>query len=1606
MEWNRSNSNGAVAQTQNQQYLMPSSSSMVADGHSQLTSVNQQSIIQNISFHSDKGPLLQNLLKAKSSEELSRVEQAALGNYRSSQTNRLSNQMKQSLQMSSYKPVQETVPIPDNRSAIQSNLGPNYRIPPYTNSVQQTPQQPPSLAVGQQLGGNGYNTTAVQQPLQNCQALQNYQPTVSYTFSQQNTVCNLVRPSNAIQMSCQPMASNVPPSNMYSLQNGATGQYMSSQKLPAETNISNPMQNCLNSQNVTSQSLTNYRSNMLPHASQQQVSMPQLQTIQPVDVNVNCFSQSQQRQTIQNVLISSSQILGAAAAKPPPAYTTTNSANVFNASLNQNFNKPRQNYVAPNVQQPKQTNNVPTVQNSIGDGQSVHMRTVSQDQKYEMLKLLLVYRNVRQKYALLNQENNLLRQRLQANTSQENSGPPPLLSSLPTTQLQANCVVAGQQFVTPAVPVQNSAQINYSSFPSQNKHDQVGNAPNQAAIPQNLSLQENAAFLNQMLKSDNGNFHTQNNSLFDGGISNVENGLTSVLQLHNSETNKVTSREFRGQTNSDHYASSPNSSNENVLKNAQGLHSLDTSASVTQSLNPVSPEKTSYGHLSSPTSLIANKQVTSLSREAIEASLPLWKTVPQSANGFSETQHNQSPVESSLADFRFLDEITAGPTNEVSSTIPVQKQDSAIQNQANPQIAIVSPLVQSKEALHDYKLSKVHIQSPQVENTTINGLISSHESECFSKILQALESFGSNAMHNLDAPRHKEPPAAIQDNLDSSLLLNAEASSQIEVKRSSEDIEIVDDTFKISGICSLAEGNTFYNSSIAMMFEESPGNATLPPTDTRNDHSKTEDAVCISKALDSTAIKPTPIVIKSEPVDEVAVSQSTEGGLHCNKIPCTVTQADHHMGSIQEESCCDLEQSTVDDQLTELLTEFPYGIKNDISENILENINGHLVKIKDNLVLKAPVAPEDYKPVECKAFIDSQSEMVPSPSVSLKHVDESVSEPLLDLKPLAEKLLSEVQQTKGVLIPTKDVNGESIPAMDICVNDCIEILSNSPASDIQITLLDQEDISKIFPNEKIDSETCSEDKLEMLQECIKTAKPEIELQSLKDSTDPMETGTDNEYCCFFGWLNRTNKNAPKCNCKRVESCTVDPTNLSNSGTVSNHELPLPGLSKPNKVGLEIFQLNDRPPRLELVDSEGEEILQPMEKPPKLEKMVSKGECIQKHSLHFASQAKKSLKSSNQNVKSVKDDLLNNEKSLTPSPGNGEPETTSTTFKNRVQSPQKLKSHGSRKSEKLIVKTDFLKSKHPYKEKRKSEEKNTTKFLQWTSNKCSSQSGFSKNVPGKCEKKPQKERVEQNMTTAGVERSPDQQKVGTWKRQNSSPGVDMSSHTHGVKKRKEKESHFEKTRKVPSVQEYLERKRELCKKRTEARTDSREGLGEERDTADRPSETSGNVQLDLKRPLSPAKTVTPKEKNGHSGIQTGLHRKEYLQSGGHYEARHRRRSGQRKVPENKTENLNRSSSKDKIYLSPCVSSRRASCEGISLAKLQIRHSPEKPKYSDERTLLESSGYIKSSNSVVKNDSPKMLEFKLYPEFADGSLTTQDKTKEAMDPKTKCVVEGRW
>ncbi|XP_072256329.1 retroelement silencing factor 1 isoform X2 [Pyxicephalus adspersus] len=1497
MEWN---SNGAIAPPQSQQYLLSSTTSMAANGASQSSSIQQNAIGQHESYNSSKVQLLQHLLRAKSNEDVLKVQHAALGHFRGVKQKCLPNQMKSSLHISSYKPTQEAAPITDNRSAIagQMTVGSNYRMPTHVNTVRQTPQHQQSVAIGQPFG-NGYNASMVQQPPQNSQAFQ------TCTYPQQNNLYASTRPpANSGQIPCQQMIPNVPSSPMYNLRNGVSGQLMSSQKLPSETNVSAPMQDCRNSQNSSSSSLANYRQ-MAPNIFPQQMSVSQIPTSPQLDGNAICYTQSQQIQNLQNALVKNSQGLSAAPAKMLPTYAQamTNPPNTYIASVNQNFNKQRENYIASNVQQPAQTANAPPPQSSVGDEQSQVREIINtQERKRDMLKLFMVYRNVRQKYELLNRENNLLRQRLKATMSQENAGPPPLLSSL-TGQPQTNCVMAAQQNLNQAIPVQNSAQINSSrGFQGQNVYDNVVNSPAQASIQHCRSVQDNAAVLNQMYKSGNENHLRENNySVFDGGQADIANESTIALQLLSSENlptkvhQEVTSRDFRGKTPNNQYASSSN----NIAQNGPGLQSPDKP--ISQSLKPSCPEKNGYETLHPYAArLTGNGQTASVSREAIEASLPLWKTLAQSSqstNGSPESQQSQSLLESPHAAFKLLDEPTVGLTNDVSSTNSVQKQDSAISNQANLQIAIVSPLVQSKEGVHeDFQMPKFHLQSTDLENTTTTGLVNVHENDCFDKILQVLESLEADSMNNKDPSRSKKPPVASQDNANLSLPSSTEVLSQTIVDGYSEDVEIVDDSLQISGICTLVEGNSFYDSSIAMMFDATSDTTALPISDTRDDHSKTVD---ISKSayrtspIPDTAIKPEPV----DDHDEVAVG-------HMMENDSTDMQVDQHKVSDQQGSWCDMESSSISDQLSELLTEFPYGIKNYMSENTLENTKGPSEMPSDK-PLSAACENSVY---EGKVFRDTQSKMVPSPSNTLQHNIEGVSDPLMDLRSSAERLPAEVQQSTE-FVPCKDVVGFN-PSTDSCLDDDgFETLSISPA---------------------------------------------------------------------------------------------DPSPQSPEATLGD-------LHKPNIGAPEILEPIDRPPKLEPEDSNYEEIFQPMEKPPKLERINPEAECVKK-SFHDFSSQEGSINSSTsvEGFLSINDDMKKNNpeshlKSLTPSPKKVEP----TFKKQKHQSPhKKFKSQSSRKSEKLIVKTDFLKTKLLIKEKIKDKVKNGANVAEWFINKSSPQSELSQNLPGEPVKRPQgEETVAQNIGTASVEQSPDQQAERSWNRQKSS-GVDKSlGLSQGVKRRKKRESHFEKTRKVPTVQEYLERKREFCKKRSEVRTEPGVGLEDIKHPADRP-EIGSNNHLNLNRPLSPVKSNVSSNENKHDKTPKTFYRKDLLQSGKTYESGHRKHkdshNGQR-VPGNKTQN--RVSSKDKIYLSPCVGSRCASYEGINLAKLQIRHSPEKTNHVDRRRSLDGSrSTLNQSSAVKKHESPKMLEFKLCPEFVHGSPTTQDKVGETTDSKRKSSVEG--
>ncbi|XP_073506202.1 retroelement silencing factor 1 [Phyllobates terribilis] len=1610
MDWSR-NSNGAVAHPNNQQYLQQSTSSTASTMPSQ-TAYLPPNFCPPAQSHN----FLKSLLGAKSSEEILQIQQSVLPARQKSTT-----PVQQTTQVSSsgqyntsYSLLHMMTSATNQQSSgyTQNPVSQNLQVQAYPVAFLQTgvhqqaqpvpgvhQQAQPVPGVHQQAqqvpyyGANGLNSREVQQPLQGTQSRE-----YTHTRPSQHMVytCLTKKPSQNTPKNYQPIMPNANSQTSYSVQNGNSTTFVAPYRTTKDKNVPVLPPSFQNGQNI--QMGSNFQTVPFTNALQSQGSM-------------NDYVQNSQGQIMPNFSSgfanSSSNVLPSTTRQMSCSYTQSN-MNASNVNVSQAFSKLNQNFGEQNVQQ---SCTAMQDQHSVAMPPPVHGGIVPQDQRHnnmqDILALLKIYQNIKHKYLLLNQENNLLRQKMQL-SSQDNSGrstmKPPLISSLPDETVPTNNPMGAQEVS------QNSATQNQSSATHDVQTPTLYDNSLNVAV-HNITHPSNS-FSSYVNPTNNADGLSQKNYT---GFENCQINIGT-----NSSGQAVGSETLRGQDPQKNSTGSIQANNQYLCSG--NLNRSISQAGPTSSVQNVAQTTTASSKSCNPVQttnkrdLYAKILLTSSSRDAIKASLPLWKSVP------SETEPKQHVVNSSNDSLHRLEEMAAG----VTLTQKSEHSGSNTSKGIEPQIAIVPPLVQIKKLVNTNQCPKVIPRSEDVANNEVNGL---KENDCVSNIMLAFESAKSN-LDNIQ-PR---------SNMVSSSPCSVEVSSSLNVdQNATKNIEMVDDGLQISGICTLVEGNSFYDSSIAMMFEgslQTQSGSPLVRTEAKENH-------CMEGILEDTNIGNVSQANTLSPTTEMIPNKPDLQGEFEHSVKVKDDQGANVCLEIQpgqDLTAADmfgLDSNTGSDQLSELLTEFPFGIKNYMSENN-ECTEESLQK-----TTKKKEFPKSSVPFSCDIESDGSNEesqtkysMDTSTNEDTKVEyrmdgstnEESKTEEIVDMliNQKSETEYSMDTSTKEMEPQKTDVKvkTEPTPALPIdegttvhLEDDSFEICESSD-SNIHITLLSKDQITELFPEEEsarpiVHGEESPVDHFERKFEAPVVDVAESAIKEVPDyaTTPSPETKL---YCCVLGWASHTIKNAPKCLCKPIEMEEFEGLDLYENAEKRNTS-PLAVVAEPTTAGFE--------PSTDYCKIKSEEIknyaiLPPVNKCPNLEpvKVSSEGKSSpqekNKSELEFSEKHHKE----NLSLKVLKQhDFSANQKILQPRSylddhNNKKVKNLFSGSKSKVDGPQKL--------EKLIIKTDFLKNKHLLKMKRKYVEKTTSRVEESGARsvqKTNTEVGESAKTVIIDKIFGTKAKNEKSKSSAIT---PQQSGRSTSKRESFCSSDKLHSHNQGlaIGKHKERsksrtESHFEKVKKVPTVQEYLERKRELCNKRSGSKLDQRDEWAEIRyKFVEKPSmeKSENNSPPELLRPLSPVK-INVKTRNLESeaicqaqkgqpktsGAYESLHKKHRGPSGSHEKGSLMKKRRDQKI----------CSGKEKIYLTPCDGTRRNSCEGISLTKLQIRCSPEKPGYFERRKSLDSYVHNKLSKSDTKNgDAPKMLEFKLCPEFVNRSPTTQEKKGEPKETKERSVVEG--
>ncbi|KAG8579952.1 hypothetical protein GDO81_011104 [Engystomops pustulosus] len=1330
------------------------------------------------------------------------------------------------------------------------------------------------------------------------------------------------------------------------MQNGNAGLYVASFKVVNDKNVPVSTSSYQNGQNIPSRMISSYQP--MPHTNALQTQID---------------AQILQRQVLPTGFANNSSL---GQMQTLYSQANPNATNINNAPTNQMLSNPSQKLVPQNVQQPVPSYTMPQEQHTTVAPPPAYSANVQPEQQRpngrEILRMLQVYRNVKQQYLQLNRENNLLRQKM-LSSSQDNSGScalkPPLISTLPNCAFPTNETMGGQD------PSQNLTMQNQA--PS-NLTNGVTLYDNSLNVDVRNMAQPGNSFSTQAYPTNNGDAPNQRSyNNFDCGQMSLEGSANSAGQAIGSESlqdmdpHKTSMASLQG-NNQHSYISQDGSSVQNLAQRT---------TAHTENYNPDQTTISSHFYLS--------KLLTSSSREAIKATLSLWKTAPQGSaqnkSVYPEPKAKLDTVANGL-DIQILDGMTSSSKNDPPPVSLTQKLEHSGLN-----VAIVSPLVKMKEMANERNQQPKAV--PQGEDLANSGVGDLKENERLSELLKAIKSVNTASVA---ASTNKLPEVQYASNTASSLSSNIDQNST----------EEVDENLQISGICTLVEGNSFYDSSIAMMFEGSleAQTCTQLATDPKIESPRqcSQEEAFKNEVSQARVVSPTEkmVTVKSPPQGEIMACDNMKSDEHESSGYCLELQSEENLSSSEAFGS---ESNTVSDQLSELLTEFPFGIKNYMSENKVERSRVSLGKLEDK--------SETLNTLGSLSCDGGSNELIKDIK---KECDMDIS--IEEMKSLKTEVIDQSLSK----VSTPEVFTEEMTS-DQIEEDGFEICE-SPDDSIQITLLTQDEIPKLFPEESDESNEQGEaSSVESLTKESDEPVEDVPESSTKEgSDDEMASVSDKQlFCCLFSWLTHTNGNAPKCNCKLTE--LIKPEDLKNFSQLSSVVKTEPSPEDHDPPADSLESSSPVPCKTEL-EVESNEIHAAAIKPPKLEKEIEDKSGLSVTGCSQQEEIQAKLDLSEKNLESPQKDLTMNERIVQS--------------KNHLEDPiSKNSAHsfgytskvdGTRKSEKLIVKTDFLKNKHLLKMKKKYKELKNSRVdesvAKNSQNKKTTEVGESANIQnvqrifeGKAYNEPYK------LPTTTAQQSDSVNKLKSYSGSEKSHSRSQAPPGRKRKERvKTRESHFEKVKKVPTVQEYLERKRELCNKRSGQKYDQRDGQAEVRHGV------LENPSIDISLGGLLAKHLTTsnpgkihfKPKNIQSEAIHHDQRGQSRSSGTiePYLKKHRGSSGSHGKRSLVNQNLDQNvpSSKGKIYLSPCDGSRRASCDGISLTKLQIIRSPEKLGYFDRRKSVDSSVSSKTSMSETNNkDSPKMLQFKLCPEFVSRSPTTQEK-KETKTAKEKSVVEG--
>nr|XP_033806834.1 retroelement silencing factor 1 [Geotrypetes seraphini]XP_033806835.1 retroelement silencing factor 1 [Geotrypetes seraphini]XP_033806836.1 retroelement silencing factor 1 [Geotrypetes seraphini]XP_033806837.1 retroelement silencing factor 1 [Geotrypetes seraphini] len=351
-----------------------------------------------------------------------------------------------------------------------------------------------------------------------------------------------------------------------------------------------------------------------------------------------------------------------------------------------------------------------------------------------------------------------------------------------------------------------------------------------------------------------------------------------------------------------------------------------------------------------------------------------------------------------------------------------------------------------------------------------------------------------------------------------------------------------DEQLLISDICSLVEGNSFYNSQIAKIFnticlEQSERNSKIVSEEmiSYNEHEQDssttrklcEPSVCFSEGKMPKLISNVDTLTESNLSLDIAsrCPMNKHGNSTDLEIMSVLSSSEHNSEPDLSQSDMDHQKMAFDQKLMDSESQ---SLKSITSER--ENSNSDS-KVEDPKGLTVDDLTQTKKEDTC-----------PDGTISAQCTDDQLSDLLrefpfgIQILPAVVKCVIKKQDSVGSCSREESVKAPSEKAV-ISTPSLEDLEKEDSESQIQITLLNSKQMSKFFPNLATHSSSTAEN---CSREESLTADPKMIVNPPKNNmlvteSEDKNTGKSNKkFCCLFSWMSSVYGRGPKCECSEAK----------------------------------------------------------------------------------------------------------------------------------------------------------------------------------------------------------------------------------------------------------------------------------------------------------------------------------------------------------------------------------------------------------------------------------------------------------------------------------------